>query len=888
MPDTRIKILLIEDDPLQAEIISAMISAPGEDYLIETASSLMNSLGLIEGGDFDLILLDLALEDSEGVETYLKVREAAPRLPVVVLTATGNEKTAREALEAGAQDYLVKWEMDQYLLLRTIRYAILRNRSNEERRNLEAGLGGLAAILPDVIALYQPASGKFTFINDEIERLTGYSRAEAEELTAEVLIHPEDLPEFNRSINQVQSAGVEGFSTIEYRVRHKLGGIRWVEQRAGLYDGPSEPGLILLAARDITNRVEAMRSLEASESGYRDLVENSGLFIGTHDIDGVIQTVNREFTERFGFPNPHALIGRNIRELLAPEGLEVFDKYLGQVIRDGQASGTVPFLLPDGSRIYIAFTNSLKTGNAAASAVRCIGRDVTQRIEYDRKLSKSETRLQLALDASGTGIWEWDPSTDRIEFDERASDLFGLSDGSIDSLIALIDPSYRLKFTELIETVRSGNGEDRIEMPIRSESHRMRWVECHVTQSRSANRRGGKLLFATRDITDRKRFESRMNRIQRLESIGSLASGIAHDLNNIMAPIFMALPALQPRLIDENSRRWLSLIYRSADRGRNLIQQMISFARGSEANFDSLDLARVIEDIKLLIADGLPAGTELETDIADDLWTLVGDETQIHQVLINLCINARDAMPEGGKLRIAAENAELNSGRGPESAIPGDYIVITISDTGTGIPADIIDLIFDPFFTTKSSGHGSGLGMSIVLGIVKGHGGYIEVESEVGVGTTFQIFLPAKRVIVSDSASASSKIVRPGNGESIMVVDDEEYTCEVLAHLLESNGYKALKASRADEAVELLYQTSAGVPLVLIDIDLPEDQSLKVIREIKSQFPLTSIIATCAIASTDLVIRARQAGIDTFLLKPVTSEKLFETLSSALKTRNAA
>jgi len=763
MPDHSINIALIEDDPLQAEIICAMISAQGESFSIETASSLKDGLSLLEGGDKDVILLDLLLEDSEGIETYLRLKEAAPHLPVVVLTANGNEKIAREVLVAGAQDYLVKWEMDHYQLLRTINYAILRNRSNLERRNIEA-----------------------------------------------------------------------------------------------------------------------------DESSYRDLVENSGLLIGTHDIDGVIRTANRKFTECFGFPNPHALVGRNIRELLAPEGLEVFDRYLEQVIRDGQASGTVPFLVPDGSRIYIAFTNSLRTENTGAGVVRCIGRDVTQRIENDRKLRESETRLRLALDASGTGIWEWDPSTGRIEFDDRASGLFGLSDGNIDSLTALIDPAYRVKFTELIATVRNGCGEGRIEMPIRSESQRLKWVECHVTQPRSATRRGEKLLFATREITDRKRFESRMNRIQRLESVGLLASGIAHDMNNIMAPIFMALPALQSRFTDENSRRWLSLIYKSADRGRNLIQQMISFARGSDANFDSLDLARVVEDIKLLIADGLRAGTELEIDIADDLWTLIGDETQIHQVLINLCINARDAMPGGGKLRIAAENAGLNKERLPENATPGDYIIITVSDTGTGIPADVIDLIFDPFFTTKGTGYGSGLGMSIVLGIVRGHGGYIEVESEVGVGTTFHIFLPANRTVVSDSLPAASGIVRPGNGEIILVVVDEEYTCEIFTHLLESNGYKALTAGNADEAVDLLYQTPASVPLVMIDLDLPEDQSLKIIRDIKSRFPSTSIIATCAIASTDMAIRARQAGIDTLLIKPVTSEKLLGTLSSALKGRNAA
>ena len=253
-----------------------------------------------------------------------------------------------------------------------------------------------------------------------------------------------------------------------------------------------------------------------------------------------------------------------------------------------------------------------------------------------------------------------------------------------------------------------------------------------------------------KDGADQKRLETMVLRAQRMESIGALASAMAHDLNNILAPILMALHTLQQKFTDEE--RCFALIRRSAEQGKNLVERVLAFARGAEFERAPLRTINLIGSIARILEETLPKNIELQVQAQDDLWNVVGDATQLQQVLMNLCINARDAMPAGGKLMIEAGNRFLSQEerRLPPSAPPNQFVRITVADTGVGIPREIIDHVFDPFFTTKELGQGSGLGLSTVHAIVRGHGGFINLLSQVGMGTEFKVYLPALSSRIED------------------------------------------------------------------------------------------------------------------------------------------
>ena len=245
---------------------------------------------------------------------------------------------------------------------------------------------------------------------------------------------------------------------------------------------------------------------------------------------------------------------------------------------------------------------------------------------------------------------------------------------------------------------------------------------------------------------ENKRLETMVLQAQRMESLGALASALAHDLNSALAPILMGLRALQQRCVDEESLRWLTLMHMSAERGKDLVERVLAFARGAEGECVPLKMTDLVGDVACILKETLPENIGLQVRVPNDLWRVIGDATQIGQILMNLCINARDAMPAGGKLMIRARNRYLAEEE--KRLAPGDlrrrYVCVTVADTGGGIPREIIDRIFEPFFTTKEKGKGTGLGLSTVLSIVRGHGGFISLFSKVGKGTEFKVYLPAE------------------------------------------------------------------------------------------------------------------------------------------------
>lgn len=395
--------------------------------------------------------------------------------------------------------------------------------------------------------------------------------------------------------------------------------------------------------------------------------------------------------------------------------------------------------------------------------------------------------------------------------------------------------------------------------------------------------RKARLVIAS-DITEKKRIESALLRSQRLESLGTLAGGIAHDLNNILSPLTISTFLLRPKVSDASGQETLDTMEEVVERGSQLVKQVLSFARGAEGERLPFHPKHVLREVAGILKETFPKSINVNYSVREPVRAVLGSATQLHQVLMNLCVNARDAMPEGGELEITMEGAWLDQYDRQHSpdAKPGQYVLISVRDTGTGIPSKIIDKIFDPFFTTKEPGKGTGLGLSTSLGIVRSHGGFISVYSEPGSGTVFNVYLPA----LDAKAETAERVEQPepptGNGELILLVDDEEPVRRIMRGMLEAFNYRVLTASDGQQACALYRENRDEISVVLTDMMMPVMDGTATIAELRRLNPQLPIIASSGLAETVKEQQARSLGAQIFLPKPYTATRLLETLHDLL------
>lgn len=399
-----------------------------------------------------------------------------------------------------------------------------------------------------------------------------------------------------------------------------------------------------------------------------------------------------------------------------------------------------------------------------------------------------------------------------------------------------------------------------------------------------------KAIFTTSvDITDARKLQQQVARSQRIESLGTLASGVAHDLNNILTPIMVSISLLKEQTHDPKFAHLLAGLDNSTQRGAQLVKQILTFghvAKGERVPLNVRDIAREIEQ---LVRETFPKSIQLEINAPEKLWHVIGDHTQLHQVFLNLAINARDAMPAGGKLTFTFENHTIDpiyAGLNPE-ARPGPHLLIQIIDTGSGISQKNIGKIFDPFFTTKPPGVGTGLGLSTSLGIIKSHGGFINVYSEPGKGSTFKIYLPAQASGEQAEQQAVSQSGLPlGHNELILFVDDEQVIRNVVQKILERHGYRVLTAANGAEAVSLYAAQGQEIAVVITDMHMPIMDGPATIIALQTLNPRVKIIGSSGLAANGGVAKAASAGVRHFLPKPYTAEKMLNTIRLFLDERS--
>jgi len=394
-------------------------------------------------------------------------------------------------------------------------------------------------------------------------------------------------------------------------------------------------------------------------------------------------------------------------------------------------------------------------------------------------------------------------------------------------------------------------------------------------------------LVLVNDVTDKNKIKSQLLRTQRMESIGTLASGIAHDLNNVLSPILMAAQLLKDKLRDDSHLRLVETLETSARRGAAIVRQVLTFARGTEGERVALQLTHLLGGIQKMLAQTFPKSIRIEMEIPKNLWMVRGDATQIDQILLNLCVNARDAMADAGRLRIAAENIILDEhyARLNLEAKAGPYVVLDVSDTGPGIRPDVVEKIFEPFFTTKEIGKGTGLGLSTVQAIVKSHGGFVNVYSEIGKGARFKVYIPAIESAATQEGIAQAENLPRGQGEMILVVDDEASVRDITKLTLESYDYKVITAGDGADATAQFARRSSEIKAVLLDMMMPIMDGAATIQVLEKMNPNVKIIAASGLVDNARYTSANASiggVVKAVLAKPYTAGQLLKTIHEVL------
>jgi two-component system, cell cycle sensor histidine kinase and response regulator CckA len=389
------------------------------------------------------------------------------------------------------------------------------------------------------------------------------------------------------------------------------------------------------------------------------------------------------------------------------------------------------------------------------------------------------------------------------------------------------------------------------------------------------------MVITVEDITEKKKLETQFLRSQRMESVGTLAGGIAHDLNNVLAPLLISVQLMRFKLADADGRKLLDTMEANVLRGAKLIKQVLAFGRGVQGERIPIPPARVVQEVEQIVRETFPKSVALQTHSPAGLWTVTGDATQLHQVLLNLSLNARDAMPDGGQIAITMENVTLDetyARRNPE-AKPGPYVVLTVTDTGTGIPREIQNKIFEPFFTTKAPSQGTGLGLSTCFSIIRSHGGFMTCHSELGHGSAFKVYLPANTSpFQAENLPAEPSPLPCGQDELVLIVDDEAAIRTIAGKTLECFGYRVLTARNGEEAVSIYRERQHEISVVITDMAMPVMDGLAAIIALKNINPQVKIIGTSGLDPQNGTPNANHREVACFIPKPYTTEALLQAL----------
>jgi len=867
MDEKPVKVLLIEDNPGDVRLIREFLNDAGVDaYDVECVDLVHTGMERLAGGGIDVVLLDLQLPDSLGLDTLSRVHDQTPDVPIVVFTALGDKDLAIKVMQGGAQDYLVKDEVDGKTLKRSIRYAIERKRSEEKLRESEERLRNLFETMGEGVIMIAPDGG-IVQANPAASRILRLKRSELEGsnyFSSELkFIHADGTPLPPEEMAAAQAIKEKRpVTNMGMGVERPDGTTCWVNVNASpIIDKSGTLEGVVDTFTDITESRWSEDALRQSEEKLRSLVQNIPDIILFLDQDGSILSANRTMP---GTPVQEA-IGKRVYDYIAPAYFDMMRKSIEGIFRTGQLD---KFLVlgvgPQGNNTawYETRAVPIEKDNKVI-AVTLICTEITERKQAEDELRASEARYRLIADHATDVIWTMDmdlhysyvsPSVTRLRGYSAEESLAQpleehFTPASLDLALKTFEEEMAIESRDQKKLDRTR----RLELELTCKDGSTVWTGISMGFLRDPDDRPIGIMGVTRDITEHKRAEEEKERIltqlfqaQKMESIGLLAGGMAHDFNNVLSNIQAKSYKASRKLTDDNpARKDLDEIRNICFTAGNFTRKLLQIGWEHPVELSPIHLNDAVLEILGLLDQLMGKGFSIVRDLEKDLWTTNADTMCIEQILMNLVLNAKDAMPEGGTLSVRTQNFHVEGGysKAHPHAQPGKFICLTVSDTGCGMDEETLARIFEPFYSKKGTGKLFGVGLSVVYGIVKKHNGWIDVESRAGVGSTFRIFFPIIPELPKEVVDKIDSIEEyQGRGERILIVEDEEPTRVLIEWIFRENGYIVFPAKSAKEAFDLFTKEDGNFHMVFADVFLPDESGIKLADRLRALTPRQRIL----------------------------------------------
>jgi len=884
MSPAPMNILHLEDSARDAELIAELLHSDSPQFHITRAATRQDYEAMLQQGGFDLIISDFSLPDFTGLAALDLARCQCPEVPFIFLSGMIGEDRAVEALKSGAVDYVFKDRPAR--LASAIRTALdqreskrARQRSDEALRQSQERFRQITENVADLIAALD-LEGRRVYTNPAY-RILGTPEALVG-TSSFADIHPEDRPRIEALFRETVRSG--SGHRAEFRLILPDGSFRHLDSQSGaIRDHAGTIVNVLVVSRDVTEKKQAVEEIERQRAFLRKVIDLDRNFIYAKDREGRYILANRAVAS-FHRTTVEGLLGRTDRDFgTSLVDVERFNREEQRVIETREESRTPAehFIDPAGNvRWFDVLRHPLGTEDGQAQGVLGFGIEITEQRNVEQRLREQASLLDKARDVIAVTdlahrITYWNPSAERV-YGWTSAEAVG------QDLRQLI---YR-HAADPFDTARAqllATGEWRGELSPIAKNGTPMTVESTWSLVNDAAGNPTSILCIDTNVTEQRRLTLQLERAQRLESIGMLAGGIAHDLNNALSPILMGTELLRQMVSDPDAIALLQTLETSARHGASLVRQVLAFSRGVEGERGLLQLRHVLSEVEQFLLQTLDRNITIRVQSERDLPPILADATQLKQVLLNLSVNARDAMPQGGTLELTAVRCQVDADMATaagSNARAGAHVRLSIQDSGAGIPPDVLERIFDPFFTTKLPGKGTGLGLSIVHGIIKGHGGFIQVESHPGLGSSFHLYLPVAESTCPDPVDTSSSPLKHGHGEEVLVIDDETGARTVLQSLLATYGYRVRAVADGMAGLAELRRTDRRVDIVLTDLMMPGLSGNALVNAIRASRPTVPIVVMSGLGDAESL----PPGVP-LLTKPLAASVLLEMLDEALKSR---
>ncbi|MEO7793853.1 MAG: PAS domain S-box protein [Thermoanaerobaculia bacterium] len=878
-----LRVLHLEDNPRDAALIRDRLDADGLSCEILLANGRTGFEAALAREPFDLIIFDYHLPGYDGASALRQAQATQPDVPVILVSGTVSEETAVQCLKQGATDYLIKSRLDR--LVPAVRRAIEESGARLTRKRAEAALAQSekrkAAILDSVLdcIVTMDASGAVIEFNAAAERTFGYTKAEAiGRPLAELIIPP--------AYRAAHAAGLARYlSTLQGKLLGKV-----IEIIAVRSDGSELPVELVITAihseatpifTGVLRDISARKLADETRARLAAIVDCSEDAIFSMSLDGTILTWNSGAERLYGYSASEA-IGQN-RTFLAPAEASVeIAEAVAKAVRGepGEALETRR-IRKDGTVFEVSLTASPMTDSSGqVTGISAIARNITTRKKAEAALRAAEERTQFILQNASVGVWDMDYASGVLKWSGTMEAQYGLSPGTFGGTFkAFVEGIHPEDRTSVLQSVReamaSGSDFAFLHRTLRPDGT-IRWLNAVGRTILDAEGDPLRAVGISLDVTERREMEQQFHQAQKMEAIGQLAGGVAHDFNNLLTIILGNCELmLDERDPADPLHADLAEIQKAGQSAASLTRQLLAFSRQEIIEPTLLDLNEVLAGMRAMLRRLIREDVTIELRLRPAPASIKADRSQIEQLILNLAVNARDAMPKGGTLTIEIGSAELNSecpiSHG--SVNPGPFVSLSVIDTGEGMTAEVQSRLFEPFFTTKEVGKGTGLGLAMVHGIVRQNGGCIDVISGLGTGTTLRTYFP--QVDSAEMAAFASPPVpraRAG-GETVLVVEDQEGLRLLTRKLLQRLGYTVLVAQSAGEALRL-FEENPAVDVVLTDVVMPGGSGPDLTCRLLELWPDLKVIYMSGYTD-DTIVRhgVLEPGV-AFLQKPFSSDAL--------------